>query len=114
MHSRRLERKGKHMSKEDVKVDEKLVKEIALLARLDLSQEETEIFVSQFKDILDYVSILNEVDTEDVPPAYLSSANKNVIREDEIEESVPTKEFLANAPQSKDDYIVIPRVHIEQ
>jgi aspartyl-tRNA(Asn)/glutamyl-tRNA(Gln) amidotransferase subunit C len=101
------------MSKEEVKVDEKLVREIASLARLDLSQEETEMFVSQFKDILDYVSILNEVDTENVPPAYLFSANKSVVREDEIEASVPTDEFLSNAPQSKDDYVVIPRVHIE-
>ena len=98
----------------DVKVDERLVKEIATLARLDLSQEETELFISQFKDILDYVSILDDVDTENVPPAYLSSANKTVIREDVIEESVPTKDFLANAPQSKDDYVVIPRVHMEQ
>jgi aspartyl/glutamyl-tRNA(Asn/Gln) amidotransferase, C subunit len=102
------------MSTDKVKVDEKLVKEIAFLARLDLSQDETEMFVSQFKDILDYVGILNEVDTENVPPAYLSSANKNIPREDEIEESVPTDEFTANAPQIKDEYIVIPRVHIEQ
>ena len=102
------------MSKKiDLLVDEKLVREIAYLARLDLSQEETEIFVSQFKDILDYVSILNEVDTEDVPPAYLSSANKTVIREDNIEASVATEEFLANTPQSKDEYVVIPRVHTE-
>ena len=99
--------------KTDLLVDEKLVREIASLARLDLSQEETEIFVSQFKDILDYVSILNEVDTEDVPPAYLSSANQTVIREDNIEASVVTEEFLANAPHSKDEYVVIPRVHTE-
>ena len=99
--------------KTDLLVDEKLVREIASLARLDLSQEETEIFVSQFKDILDYVSILNEVDTEDVPPAYLSSANQTVIREDNIEASVATEEFLANTPQSKDEYVVIPRVHTE-
>jgi aspartyl-tRNA(Asn)/glutamyl-tRNA(Gln) amidotransferase subunit C len=100
--------------KEEIKVDEKLVKEIARLARLDLSKEETDLFVSQFKDILDYVSILNEVGTEDVPPAYLSSANRSVVREDVIEESVPTEEFLSNAPQAKDDYVVIPRVHIQQ
>lgn len=100
--------------KEEVRVDEKLVKEIALLARLDLTEEETETFVPQFQDILKYFSILNELDTENVPPAYLSSANKTVTREDEIEESASTKEFLANAPQAKDDYVVIPRVHIEQ
>ena len=100
--------------KEEMRVDEKLVREIASLARLDLTKEETEMFVSQFKDILDYVRILNEVDTENVPPAYLSSANKNVPREDEIEVSTATDEFISNAPQSKDGYVLIPRVHIEQ
>ena len=100
--------------KAEVQVDEKLVKEIASLARLDLTDEETKTFVSQFKDILEYVSILNEVDTNNVPPAYLSSANQSVTREDEIEESVPTKDFLSNVPQSKDDYVLIPRVHTEQ
>jgi aspartyl-tRNA(Asn)/glutamyl-tRNA(Gln) amidotransferase subunit C len=102
------------MSKKEVQVNEKLVREIVALARLDLSQEETEEFVSQFKDILEYVSILNEVDTEDIPPAYLSSANRSVTREDDVEASVPTDEFISNAPQSKDDYVVIPRVHMEQ
>ena len=99
---------------ETVKVDEKLVKEIAALARLALSQEETEMFVSQFKDILDYVSILNEVDTENIPPAYLSTADRSVTRADAVEASVPTEEFLSNAPESKDGYVVIPRVHMEQ
>jgi Asp-tRNA(Asn)/Glu-tRNA(Gln) amidotransferase C subunit len=37
-----------------------------------------------------------------------------VTREDEVEASVPTKEFLANVPESKDNYVVIPRVHMEQ
>ncbi|MGZ9225076.1 MAG: Asp-tRNA(Asn)/Glu-tRNA(Gln) amidotransferase subunit GatC [Anaerolineales bacterium] len=103
------------MSKnEQVRIDEKLVKEIAYLARLDLTEEETATFVSQFQDILKYFGILNELDTQDVLPAYVSSANKSVTREDEIEESVPTLEFLANVPQTKDDSVVIPRVHMEQ
>jgi aspartyl-tRNA(Asn)/glutamyl-tRNA(Gln) amidotransferase subunit C len=100
--------------KQEVQIDEKLVKEIATLARLDLTEEETKTFVSQFQDILRYFSILNELDTENVPPAYLSSANKSVTREDEIEESVPTKEFLSNVPESKENYVLIPRVHMEQ
>ncbi len=100
--------------KSKIHVDEKLVTEIATLARLDLTHEETGMFVSQFKDILEYVSILNEVDTDTVPPAYLSSANKSVTREDVIEESIPTQEFLSNVPQSKDDYVVIPRVRTGQ
>ena len=97
-----------------IRVDEKLVQDIASLARLDLSRAEIELFVAQFKEILEYVGILNEVDTSNVPPAYLSTANKSVVREDVIEESVPTSEFLSNAPLAKDGYVVIPRVHIEQ
>ena len=96
-----------------IHVDEKLVREIAALARLDLSKEETVMFVAQFKDILEYVSILNEVETDNVPPAYLSSADQSVTREDEIEASASTEEFLANAPQAKEDYVLIPRVHME-
>ena len=100
--------------KSQIQVDEKLVKDIASLARLDLTADETKMFVSQFKDILDYVGVLDEVDTENVAPAYLSSSSKTTPREDVIEDSVPTEDFLANAPQVKDDYVVIPRVHVEQ
>ena len=100
--------------KSQIQVDEKLVKDIASLARLDLTADETKMFVSQFKDILDYVSVLDEVDTENIAPAYLSSSSKNSPREDVIEDSAPTEDFLANAPQTKDDYVVIPRAHVEQ
>lgn len=100
--------------KSEIQIDEELVREIAFLARLDLTEEETKTFVPQFQDILKYFSILNELDTENVPPAYLSSTNKSVMREDKVEESVPIEEFLVNAPEAKDDYVVIPRVHMEQ
>ena len=100
--------------KAKIQVDEKLVKDIASLARLDLTADETKMFVSQFKDILDYVSVLDEVDTENIAPAYLSSSSKNSPREDVIEDSAPTEDFLANAPQTKDDDVVIPRAHVEQ
>ena len=96
-----------------VQVDKKLVREIASLARLGLTEEETGIFISQFRDILDYVSILNEVDTGTVPPAYEVSSNDVPLRQDVIEESTPTQHFLANAPETRDGYVAIPRVHIE-
>jgi aspartyl-tRNA(Asn)/glutamyl-tRNA(Gln) amidotransferase subunit C len=97
-----------------VQVDKKLVQEIAALARLGLTEEETGMFISQFRDILDYVSILNEVDTGTVPPAYEVSTSELPLRQDRIEESTPTRDFLANAPKTRDGYVVIPRVHIEQ
>ena len=95
-------------------IDIKTVKYVADLSRLGISEEEAQQFSEQLSSIIDYFNMLNEVDTENVPPAYLSSANKSVTRDDEVEESVPTKEFLSNTPQSKDDYVLIPRVHVEQ
>ena len=97
-----------------VQVDKKLVQEIASLARLGLTEEETGMFISQFRDILDYVGILNEVDTENVPPAYADSTNKNPLRQDVIEESTPTQDFLTNAPETRNNHVVIPRLSIEQ
>ena len=72
------------------------------------------MFVSQFKDILDYVQHPERSGYGKCPTRLFVICERSVTREDEIEESVPTKEFLANAPQTKDDYVVIPRVHIEQ
>ena len=97
-----------------VQVDKKLVQEIASLARLGLTEEETGMLISQFRDILDYVSILNEVDTGTIPPASEGSNNNNPLRRDVVEESTPTQDFLTNAPETSDGYIAIPRVHIEQ
>lgn len=96
-----------------VQVDKKLVQNIAALARLGLTEEEIGMFITQFREILDYVSILNEVDTGDVPPAYEGSTNTSPLRRDVVEESTPTQDFLSNAAETGDGYVAIPRVHIE-
>ncbi len=74
------------------------VEHIALLARLYLSDEEKERLGSQLSKILDYFRVLEEVDTEDVPPTFHVLPITNVMRDDEPSPSFPEEEILMNAP----------------
>lgn len=82
-----------------MKLSREEVLHIALLARLGISEAEVERFREQLSNILENFEILQEVDTEDVPPTAQSIALQNVMREDEIEPSFPREEIVANAPR---------------
>ena len=56
-----------------MKVDEALIKRIAELARLNLTDKEIEKFKPQFKEILDLFSQLDEVNTDNVKPSCIIS-----------------------------------------
>ncbi|PIR04181.1 MAG: Asp-tRNA(Asn)/Glu-tRNA(Gln) amidotransferase GatCAB subunit C [Candidatus Magasanikbacteria bacterium CG11_big_fil_rev_8_21_14_0_20_39_34] len=62
------------------------IEEIALLARLELSDSEKEIYAEQLSVIFDYIEILNEVDTEDVEETCQVTGLMNVTREDTVGE----------------------------
>jgi len=83
---------------------------IAKLAKLELSEEEVELFREQLGKILGYFKKLEEVDTEGVEPLKHVIVTQNVFREDEPRESVPSKEALKNTPKRRDDYFEVPKV----
>ena len=91
-------------------IDTKTVEQIATLVRLGISEEEAEKFSGQFSSIIDYFNMLNEVDTDDVPPASDIANAENVLREDEVKPSMSREEFLKNAPQSERGYVKVPTV----
>ena len=91
-------------------IDTKTVKHIAFLVRLGISEEEAEKFSGQFSSIIDYFNMLNEVDTENVPPASDIANAENVLREDVVQPSMSREEFLKNAPQSERGYVKVPTV----
>jgi aspartyl-tRNA(Asn)/glutamyl-tRNA(Gln) amidotransferase subunit C len=91
-------------------IDTKTVKHIATLVRLGISEVEAEKFSGQFSSIIDYFNMLNEVDTDTVPPASDIVNAENVLREDVIQPSMSREEFLKNAPQSERGYIKVPTV----
>lgn len=60
------------------------IKHVANLARLELTDAEIEKYGSQLSQVLGYIDMLNEVDTEDAEPTAQVTGLENVLREDEI------------------------------
>lgn len=71
------------------------VRHIAKLARLGLSEKELEKFSLQLTDILQYVEILNEVNTEGVEPTSQVTGLQNISRSDTVTAWVSREELLA-------------------
>ena len=91
-------------------IDTKTVQHVAYLVRLGISVEEAQKFSGQFSSIIVYFNMLNEVDTENVPPASDIANAENVLREDVVKPSMSREEFLKNAPKSERGYVKVPTV----
>ena len=92
------------------KIDTNTVKHMAYLVRLGVTEEEAQKFSGQFTSIIDYFNMLNEVDTENIPPASDIANAENILREDVVQPSMSRDEFLKNAPQSERGYVKVPTV----
>ena len=84
------------------------VAHVAELAKLGLTEEELEEFSQQLSSILDYAQMLNELDTEAIPPTAQVIALQNVMREDTVTQSLPVGEVLANAPAREGNAFRVP------
>ena len=78
------------------------VEHIALLARVGMSPEEIERYQEQLSNILENFQVLQQVDTQNVPPTSHSIAMENVMREDVAGPSLPREDILANAPREEE------------
>ena len=74
------------------------VQHVAMLFRMGLNEEDIAKFQGQLSQIIDYFQILQDVDTEDVPPTAHTLALENVTRDDKVRPSFPAEDILANAP----------------
>jgi aspartyl-tRNA(Asn)/glutamyl-tRNA(Gln) amidotransferase subunit C len=86
------------------------VAKVALLGRLKLSDAELEQMTTQLGRVLEYVDILNEVDTKAVEPLAHPIELANVFRDDVEIESLPREAALANAPKTDGRCFVVPAI----
>ena len=84
------------------------IEEVALLARLQLTDEESDLFAKQLDKTIEYVNKLNEVDTTDVEPTAHVLSIDNVFREDEPRPSLACDSLLRNAPEREGDFFRVP------
>jgi len=93
-----------------MKINLELVDHIARLSRIELTDRERDLFSRQLTRILEYVDKLKELDTTDVEPITGGLELANVYRKDELAESLPRRDVLANAPGGDGEFFRVPRV----
>ncbi|CAN5599629.1 Asp-tRNA(Asn)/Glu-tRNA(Gln) amidotransferase subunit GatC [soil metagenome] len=93
-----------------VKLELETVERIAALARLGLSQDEMERMRDQLSVVLDHISMLEEVPTEDIPPTAQVIELQNIMRDDVVEPSLSQEQVILNAPRSEDGFIKVKAV----
>jgi aspartyl-tRNA(Asn)/glutamyl-tRNA(Gln) amidotransferase subunit C len=86
------------------------VRKLALLARLDLSDDEVANVRPQLDSILAFVEQLTELDTTDVEPMTTALDVDNRWREDSQFDTLSNDEALANAPSQSDGCFLVPPV----
>ncbi len=86
------------------------VEHVAHLARLSLNEQEIETYTAQLDKIIDFAEQLNELDTEGVEPTTHVLEMSNVLREDEVRESLSREDALKNAPDQQNGQVRVPAV----
>jgi len=86
------------------------VEKVSLLGRLLLSEEELDKMTTQLGQILSYMDLLSEVDTEQVEPMAHALDVSDVFRTDGVRPSLEREQALANAPSRDKECYLVPAV----
>ena len=86
------------------------VDHVASLARLGLSDDEAELMREQLSSILDHIAVLQQIDTDAIPPTAQVNSLSNVLRDDTVRPSLTQEQVLANAPQSRNGFLEVRAV----
>jgi aspartyl-tRNA(Asn)/glutamyl-tRNA(Gln) amidotransferase subunit C len=83
------------------------VRNVAALARLGLTDEETERMRDQLSSILTSIEKLDELDTGVIPPTAQTIELVDVVRADVSGPSLSPEQALMNAPRHRDGFFEV-------
>jgi aspartyl-tRNA(Asn)/glutamyl-tRNA(Gln) amidotransferase subunit C len=86
------------------------IEKLAMLSRIQLTEEEKSAFSNQLADILGFFQKLQEVDVEGITPMAHPFDAEAPLREDTVAGSWAPERSLGNAPASRDNQVVVPKV----
>ena len=86
------------------------VARLAALARLELTESECAELAPELEGILGSVARVGEVAGDDVPLMTHALPLTNVMRADQVHESLPQQAVLAGAPDVEDERFRVPRI----
>lgn len=93
-----------------MKISKDDVVKVAELARLEFKDQEAELFTEQLSNILENIEKLNELDTGNVEPTSHVLDISTPLRKDKVQKLLTIEEVLQNAPESEEDFFVVPQV----
>lgn len=83
---------------------------VAALARLDLTEEEVDLYTRQLGAVLEHAADIAAIDLAGVPPTAHPLPLLNVLRDDIVRPGVDRDEVLAQAPDTADGRFRVPPV----
>lgn len=86
------------------------IRHVATLARLGMDDEELETMQETLSSILDHIDVINELDTDEIPPTARVGELTNVWREDEAVEGFSQETALENAADSRNGFFAVSAV----
>lgn len=86
------------------------IKKIASLARIDLTPEEEERHAETISAVLEYMELLNEVNTDKVEPTFQVTGLEGIVREDLPEPSINKEMLVCAMPKTKAGLLEVPGV----
>ncbi len=91
-------------------MDKETVETISYLARLRFDEDNKEKITKDLENIIEFVDQLESADTSDIEPLANPLEKTAKTRSDEITAENRKETFLENAPDSNEDYFLVPRV----
>ena len=90
-------------------ISDETIEYVGILAKLELSEEEKEQAKKDMGSMLDYIEMLNQLDTSEVEPmSHVFSVN-NVFREDVVTNGDDREDIIKNAPAQKEGSFKVPK-----
>ena len=87
------------------------VLKLARLARIDLSENEVDVFAREFSEILQYVEQLQAVDVSGLKPTSQVTGLTNITRDDVVKDyGYEPSDLLKNVPKIEDNQIKVKRM----
>ncbi len=93
-----------------MKISREEVLHIARLARLGLTEAEVDRLSEQLSHLLGHFEVLQQVNTDGVPPTAQPNKMPNVMKDDEAEVSLSPEQVLANAPKKEGGFFRVKAV----
>lgn len=88
------------------------IKHVAKLANLPISDHELDKYTDQLATVVDYISELDEVDTEGLQPTSQTTGLENITRDDRVngERTLKQKKSLSQSDNTNDGYFSVPMI----